>query len=140
MSRFPKATTFLLFLALAACGDDPVAPAHEDVAGAWILETIDGAALPTVVSETETCVVRAVEGTLTFRSATRVRLLMILGTECIDFQEVLLEQTGGDFIYEYADGALELTEPGRTTPSLTGTVSGATLSITDGNSTLAFRR
>lgn len=140
MSWFPKATTLLLLLGLAACGDDPVAPAHDDVAGAWILETIDGAALPTVVSETETCVVRAVEGTLTFRSATRVRLLMILGTECIDFQEVLLEQTGGDFIYEYADGTLELTEPGRTNPSLTGTVTGSVLSITDGNSTLGFRR
>jgi hypothetical protein len=140
MSRLFKATTFLVLLLLAACGDDPVAPAHDDVAGAWILESIDGAALPTVVSETESCVVRAVEGTLTFRSATRVRLLMILGTECIDFQEVLLEQTGGDFIYEYTAGALELTEPGRATPSLTGTVSGATLSITDGNSTLAFRR
>ena len=128
-------------LVLAACGGDgPAAPAHEDVAGTWVLESIDGENLPTTVSETETCTAVVTDGSLSFRSAARVRMGFTVETTCTDLPEQPLETLAADFTYKYDEGSITLFEPGASTPSFSGTVAGATLSIEDATTVMVFHR
>ncbi len=125
---------FLAFLVfgLVGCGDDSVSPA--DVAGTYILLSVDEEGLPAVLAESTDFLLELTAGSVTLNADLTCSLSF---TQRETDGGIVTTDTLTDACTYTLDGGFTLTQSGETV-ALIGSIIGSTLTIIDGLVVLVF--
>ena|SRR5438067_7463471 len=121
-------TLALLLVGVSCGGDSPTAPTLASVAGTWSLQTVNGGALPFVVSQTSTSKLEVISDVLivalggTFTETTTIRTTQ---NGAVSTQA---QADAGTFVLNGTAVAFTFNSDGSTG---TGSLSGNTMTVTD---------
>ena len=125
-------------LAAAACGDDGPTGSGDPVVGTYTLRTVNGANLPAIVEDDEFGQLHVLSGSITlaanrtFTNRLRVRLV----SDGLDLtEEATLEGT-----YTVQGSTITLVDRDVEAEPVTATLGSGTLTFSDGEVTLVYRR
>lgn len=130
--------TFLALLALTlACGGDSTGPTEASVAGTWNLQSVNGTALPFIVSQTGTNKVEITADVLTVTSSGSFTEITTLRTTQNGTATTQTVADAGSYVLNGNNATFQFQSDGSIG---SGTVSGSTLTVSQAGLSLIYKK